>query len=48
MFMQLGYGFHKNCFDLWLAVNSMSVMNAEKTLEYTQNCVYLVKALGKH
>ena len=24
MLMQLDYQFHKNCFDLWLAVNSVS------------------------
>ena len=30
MFMQLDSEFHKNCFDLLLTVNSMSITNAEK------------------
>ena len=28
----------------WLMVNSISLMNAEKSLKYTQNFVFLVKA----
>ena len=35
MFVQLGYEFHKKCFDLWLTVNSISIVNAEKSMEYT-------------
>ena len=30
MFMQLDSEFHKNCFDLLLTVNSMSMTNTEK------------------
>ena len=34
-FMEMDYEFHKNCFDLWQTVYSMSMENAEKSLEYT-------------
>ena len=37
MQIAIGYEFHKNCFDLWLAVYGMSMKNAQKSLEYTQN-----------
>ena len=36
MFMQLCYEFNKKYFDLSLTLNSMSMANAEKSLEYTK------------
>ena len=43
MNMIVGYEFHKNYFDLWLTLDSISMTKAEKLLEYTWNLFYLVK-----
>ena len=35
-YSRVGYEFHENCFVLWLTLDSMSMANAEKSVEYTQ------------